>query len=174
MKQFCVHGHDTFICGRKPDRSCRECHRIGSRKYSQRPENRARHIAWGFAYNRSGAGRASARKYRQSAKGRAAGLKRTQAWQLRNPLKVRVNKTICGARRRARKLGVTASEQPNIAAVYRRAQWWRSVGFPVAVDHIIPLMCGGAHTSKNLQIIYASENARKGARLDYIPQIVFN
>ena len=31
-KQFCVHGHDTFICGRTPNGTCKECKRIQTQK----------------------------------------------------------------------------------------------------------------------------------------------
>lgn len=28
MKQFCIHGHDTFICGRTKDGHCRACKKV--------------------------------------------------------------------------------------------------------------------------------------------------
>lgn len=35
-KQFCVHGHDTYVCGRRAKNSeCRECKRIRSRVYQR-------------------------------------------------------------------------------------------------------------------------------------------
>ncbi len=77
------------------------------------------------------------------------------------------------ARRNAIMLGARVGDQRRVRAVYRRAAWWRSVGFPVVVDHIVPLSKGGAHSPENLQIIYGSENAKKGARLDYQPSVVF-
>jgi 5-methylcytosine-specific restriction endonuclease McrA len=75
------------------------------------------------------------------------------------------------ARRRAQKRSATFSSF-GIAQIYARCaelrQW-----FDVVVDHVIPLAKGGAHAAGNLQIIYAVENAAKGARLDFVPTVVF-
>ena len=62
--------------------------------------------------------------------------------------------------------------QWEITQIYARAAWWRSQGFNVQVDHIYPVGFGW-HEPANLQIIYASENARKGANPDYKPRVVF-
>lgn len=171
MTRLCRHGHDTEICGRKPNRTCRECHRIASREYYQRPANKERHRLWLLKYNRSAAGRSSAARYARTSQGRDRTLARTRAWQKRNPEKVRLNKVICSARRRARKRGA-AIEQ--CRPIYLRAAWWRSVGFPVEVDHKVPLAKGGAHSPENLQIIYATDNVAKGVKLDFTPSVVFH
>jgi hypothetical protein len=77
------------------------------------------------------------------------------------------------ARRYARKRNsVLPGDQWEITEVYARAAWWRKQGFIVEVDHIYPVGFGW-HEPSNLQIIYKSENAAKGARCDYIPQVIF-
>ena len=49
MKQFCVNGHDTFICGRYKDHKCKTCVNKRSRNYAQLHPDRVRatHRAWG-------------------------------------------------------------------------------------------------------------------------------
>lgn len=59
-----------------------------------------------------------------------------------------------------------------IEKIYKRAQELRK-WFDVEVDHIVPLSKGGAHTSKNLQIIYGFENASKQANPNYKPKVIF-
>ncbi len=76
------------------------------------------------------------------------------------------------ARRRALQRKVTVGGLKAIIKIYKRAQWWKQ-WFDVVVDHIIPLSKGGEHSAKNLQIIYAFENARKGSSLTYKPSAVF-
>jgi 5-methylcytosine-specific restriction endonuclease McrA len=76
------------------------------------------------------------------------------------------------ARRRARMGDGSFRKNEQIDRIYARAQWWRK-WFDVVVDHVIPLAKGGTHTADNLQIIYAFENTKKHARLDYKPRIVF-
>lgn len=72
----------------------------------------------------------------------------------------------------ARKLKAELGDQKLVSKIYARAaelrQW-----FDVEVDHILALVNGGAHSADNLQIIYKKENRSKGARLDYIPSVVF-
>jgi 5-methylcytosine-specific restriction endonuclease McrA len=77
------------------------------------------------------------------------------------------------ALRRARKMEATIGEKTCIAKIYALAAELRKAGFDVEVDHIIALANGGAHAEWNLQIIYASENAAKGDRLDYVPTRIF-
>jgi 5-methylcytosine-specific restriction endonuclease McrA len=109
------------------------------------------------AYNNSSQGknnrRRAKRKYKRSEKGR-----------LKN--------CVHAAKRNALKRCRTVGDLFAIEKVYARAQELRQ-WFDVVVDHIVPLAKGGAHSPENLQIIYAFENERKGARLDYKPRVIF-
>jgi 5-methylcytosine-specific restriction endonuclease McrA len=84
----------------------------------------------------------------------------------------RRRKVIREARRRARKRAATIGETSAIMAIYARCQELRK-WFDVVVDHKIPLAKGGAHSAENLQIIYSTENVRKGVSLTYKPKVVF-
>ncbi len=107
----------------------------------------------------------------------------TQLWRKRNPERAnelqrqnhqrnRITFQKHENLRRARKRNAQISDQALVQKIYERARELRK-WFDVVVDHVIPLSKGGAHSSENLQIIYAEENARKGARLDYIPSVRF-
>ena len=89
-----------------------------------------------------------------------------------NPGKKRSQDRKWAAARRARKFQLGIGNPILIDMIYARAaelrQW-----FMVVVDHIRPLCRGGLHSAENLQIIYDSENARKGSRLDYTPSVIF-
>lgn len=74
--------------------------------------------------------------------------------------------------RRTRMKVHSVKEQFKIDQIYRRAAFLRK-WFDVVVDHKLPLCKGGKHIANNLQIIYSTENCRKGSRLDYTPSIVF-
>jgi hypothetical protein len=64
------------------------------------------------------------------------------------------------ARKRNAIIGLNAEEQKLILRIYEKCP----IGFEV--DHIIPLACGGSHTSNNLQYLPMSVNRRKNKRLD--------
>lgn len=152
-KQFCVHGHDTYVCGRKnKSRNCLTCIRIFSNKaYWNNPrKDSLRNARWR---------RNNPEKER---------LKRKR-WRLNNPEKHRASK----AKRNALKRNATIGDLTEIAKVYSRAQELRNQGFDVQVDHIIPLSKGGAHSPENLQILYTFENLKKGSSLTYVPEVVF-
>lgn len=71
-------------------------------------------------------------------------------------------------RRRKAKLraGTNANDSEEIKAIYRAAlRLEKETGIKHHVDHIIPLKLGGKHEIANLQILTATENMRKGARL---------
>jgi 5-methylcytosine-specific restriction endonuclease McrA len=80
---------------------------------------------------------------------------------------------LIGARRAKAAATLTPRNKIRITKIYRRAaelrQW-----FDVVVDHIIPIAKGGKHHPDNLQIIYKRENQIKGARLDYLPTVIFS
>lgn len=89
MKQFCVHGHDTFVVGRKSDGYCRQCHRDGDarwnktlrgkvvksttarRRYQTDPARRAKILAQSAAWRRAHPerDREHARKHKAKYKG---------------------------------------------------------------------------------------------------------
>jgi len=76
--------------------------------------------------------------------------------------------------RRAREQAATIGDPTAIKEIYNEARKLRKAGFKVAVDHIIPLSKGGAHSAENLQIIDALENAKKRNTLDYKPRIIYH
>lgn len=60
----------------------------------------------------------------------------------------------------------TGKDDPEIRALYQRAvDIEKETGIKHHVDHIIPLSKGGKHILSNLQILTATENMKKGARL---------
>jgi len=56
------------------------------------------------------------------------------------------------------------AEDPRFREIYKRAEYLRSIGRDVQVDHIVPIkseiVCG-LHVPWNLQIISTQENLRK-------------
>ena len=63
-KQFCVHGHDTFVCGRTKDSWCNDC----KKEFLQRPEQKRKAIERNKKYllDHPGYGAAQARKHRKA------------------------------------------------------------------------------------------------------------
>jgi 5-methylcytosine-specific restriction endonuclease McrA len=145
-------------------------------KWNQSAKGRAYFRKW----NRSPRGRAFYRKWNKSKKGLALHRKfdrspKRQAWRKKwnQTAKGRANGLRKAAMRRAKIKKVTQGSKKLLAKIYARAVWWKTQGFDVAVDHIVPLIKGGAHSVKNLQIIYAFENRKKHASLTYKPICVF-
>ena len=79
------------------------------------------------------------------------------------------HQALCGKRRRRIEVNtpaMTAAEKAKLAQFYRVARLLaKRYGVPFDVDHIIPLSRGGAHHPSNLQILTASENRKKSAKL---------
>lgn len=59
---------------------------------------------------------------------------------------------------------------PEIAAIYKRCvEIEKETGIKHHVDHIMPLSKGGKHIASNLQILTATENLKKGAKIPALP-----
>ena len=87
-------------------------------------------------------------------------------WRRNNPdvMLAFVNKR----RARIHKAIVNMSSEERLAmeSLYAKARYLtKTTGNNYHVDHIIPLSKGGPHHPSNLQILLASENHKKGARL---------
>ncbi len=155
-KQFCIHGHDTYVCGRYDDGSCTKCATNRTIKWTMSRLEHCKiiHKRW-------------ARKNPEKCR-----LK-TRRWRENNPEQFRSQSQKACAKRRALSRNATIGDLTEIAKVYSRAQELRNLRFNVQVDHITPLSKGGAHEPSNLQILYAYENMRKGNSLTYIPEVIF-
>jgi 5-methylcytosine-specific restriction endonuclease McrA len=101
-----------------------------------------------------------ARQYRETHKEEIARSK--AEWRKKNRERVRSHQAARRARKKAAQVGPPC---PRIQALYFIARWLRDRGDDVQVDHIIPLAKGGPHVYENLQILPATENKSKGARL---------
>lgn len=170
-KQFCKHGHDTYVCGRYNAGDCPKCSNQRTRNWAkQNPKIAA----------------ATSTRWRRKHPHQA--YLRTKRWRKNNPeiylagvrrrskryrQKYPERKRAECAKRRALKHLVTIGDLTEIAKIYARSYELRRQGFNVNVDHIIPLSKGGAHSPDNLQIISAFENNRKFNSLTYVPKVVF-
>lgn len=69
------------------------------------------------------------------------------------------------SRMRAARIGLTAAEKAQVAALYEEAaRRTAETGSEWQVDHIVPIARGGKHHPDNLQVISAVENLTKHAR----------
>jgi 5-methylcytosine-specific restriction endonuclease McrA len=129
-----------------------------SRRWQINNPNTARQIT--ARYQATEKGQATRIRYRRSPKGLATirRLNHKHNWQ--------------GKVRRALRMGAKLGDPQEMRKIYQRCRVLRQ-WFNVVVDHKIPLAKGGAHSAENLQIIYAHENARKHARLNYKPRVIF-
>ncbi len=93
-------------------------------------------------------------------------------WRLANPDKWMAIRRSGRALDRARKLMISSNTSKRVNKIYSRCCELRK-WFDVQVDHIIPISRGGKHEARNLQIIYAFENLKKGNRLNYHPRVIF-
>jgi 5-methylcytosine-specific restriction endonuclease McrA len=106
--------------------------------------------------------------YRQ--KNRAALDAYITAWRIRNPDKAAVTAKAATANRRARKCRGTQSKitSADIKMIYAsqrgRCAACRKRVAQYHVDHIVPLLRGGAHEKRNLQILCAHCNLTKHAK----------
>lgn len=96
-----------------------------------------------------------------------------QKWRKANPEKFREIMADAHALRcsrvRAASVPLTEKECSEIRALYhRRDELTRLTGVVHHVDHVIPLARGGKHHPSNLQILTATENLRKGCRVQHI------
>lgn len=78
------------------------------------------------------------------------------------------------ARRRSKIKG-SLEQNPIINKLYATcARISKCTGIPHHVDHIIPICVGGPHKLENLRIITATQNMRKGGRVDAVTKDVTN
>ena len=79
------------------------------------------------------------------------------------------HQALCGKRRRRIEVNtpeMTSAESAKLAQFYRVARLLaKRYGVAFDVDHIVPLSRGGAHHPSNLQILTASANRKKGAKM---------
>lgn len=107
------------------------------------------------------------------------------AWRVKNKDRLREMKlkwesenkekrTHMTAKRRAIKKGASASGiTPEIRLVYlfckrlnKEHRHYLKKG-PFSVDHIVPLVLGGAHQASNLQVVTSFYNSSKGAKMNF-------
>ena len=87
-------------------------------------------------------------------------------WKLQNRAKC----TAVEELRRARQMKATPSDswKSAVDGFYKIAdRVSRCTGIKHAVDHIVPLIAGGSHCHRNLQVLPFSLNSRKGAKINY-------
>ena len=102
-------------------------------------------------------------------------LARNQLYRLQNPDKVKqwkkkdrqINKARILADNAKRRSVLAGDNSPKIRQLYALRDFYRSMslGENFHVDHIVPLSKGGLHSFKNLQVIPAICNLRKGATI---------
>lgn len=176
----------TWRCGhpRKPENTsvdqCRRCvnarhrkHRAENletsrayhREYSHRPAERGKRLAAGQIYR--DANREKIRKQARAAIARDPEKKRKACREsyARHPEKAKERYS----RRRARKAGVvntlTLAEWRELKAQAKgRCMYCAIPCSTLTMDHIVPLVHGGAHTQANVAAICSTCNARKHAR----------
>lgn len=101
-------------------------------------------------------------------------LQRNREYRAKNAEKVSAWKSADRARNKARILADNAMRRsklrenritPEIITIYALRDFYQamSLGEVFHVDHIIPISKGGAHVAKNLRVIPAIDNLRKGA-----------
>jgi len=94
-----------------------------------------------------------------------------QRWRdnVRRRIETGEHQALVHKRRRGVKVNtpeMTGAEKAKLAQFYRVARLLsKRYGVAFDVDHIIPVSKGGAHHPSNLQILTATENRKKGAKL---------
>lgn len=102
-------------------------------------------------------------------------LERNARYRAENPKKIFEWKKLDRERNKARVLADNANRRalmrgeltPAVKQMYALRDFYKamSLGDIFHVDHIIPLARGGEHNAKNLQVIPAIDNLRKGVSL---------
>jgi hypothetical protein len=172
---------------------CKECtNRLGRERRASDPERyreqERRRVAAGayeskLARNRAWYGRNQERNIDRARAYRAAnpdaGIGHIARWRARNPDRARELAQVHAAQRRARKKANGPVERLAQDVIGERDGWACGIcDRPVdpdlqwphpqsrVLDHVIPLVRGGTHTSDNVRIAHWLCNARKGGRLD--------
>jgi hypothetical protein len=173
----CIHGHLSMRDSK--DRKCQQCERIFVQRDMQRPERKAKFLAWSRANKdkRGAASKRSKTKHREAVRARMrdwwqrnreARAEKRKIWAANNKPKIYAS----NAARRASEILATPPwaylYQAEIEAIYaERKRLQDKTGVKYHVDHIYPLRgkdsCG-LHVPWNLRVILASENVRKSNR----------
>lgn len=170
----CIHGHLSNRDSK--DRKCQQCERIFVRKDMQRPERKAKFLAWSQANKdkRSEASKRSKVKHREAVRARMRDwwqrnreilAEKRKIWATANKPKIYAN----NAARRGLEMLATPPWADQFRSEYEaiyaeRLQLDSETGIKHHVDHIYPLKgkdsCG-LHVPWNLQIIPAVANIAK-------------
>lgn len=91
---------------------------------------------------------------------------KVRRWQAKNPDKHAAQRATRRARKKLAVVPLTDQERAEIVEIYARARaLTKSSGEMYHVDHIMPLVRGGLHHPKNLQVMRAVDNLRKGTKM---------
>ena len=154
---------DFYADAREKDglrHACKNC--ICSARKEAYRKNHAVEIERSRAWKKQNAERHLTYNAEWRAENPAQASQHTRKWQRANPSKCAEIK----ARRRIAGACSWASKQ-EIDEIYEFASEFRSAGFDVHVDHIVPLRgknVSGLHVEHNLRVCLATANLRKGNR----------
>lgn len=110
----------------------------------------------------------------QTKRWRESNKERTKAWKIKWESENKARRTQMTAKRRAIKRGASADGiTPETRLVYsfcerlnKEHRHYLKKG-PFSVDHIVPLVLGGAHQASNLQVVTSFYNSSKGAKMNF-------
>jgi hypothetical protein len=180
-KQFCKHGHDTFVCGRDYKRACNDCNVIWKEKHPNYQKdyyvenhdqirenhkeynniNKDKVVAAEKAWRDDNRDYFVKREHEYYEKNKESILTRNKEWSKNNRDIVNALKIKNQTNRNLRVVAWT--DWDVIKEIYKNCP----KGYEV--DHIIPLqgkLVSGLHVSWNLQYLTPPENRIKGSKID--------
>ena len=188
----CGHGHGTIreVWGRHCVVCVSICHKnrreryglrrreLERKRYANNPEKHINKVKEYYVKNCEEVKEKQKRRYHKNAECdefRKEAALRTKQWALENPEKARANAKVAKHRRRALERNAIGSfTAEDIASIFKAqrgkcAYCRKKLGDDMHVDHIIPLVDGGANDRKNLQCLCPSCNLSKAANdpIDY-------